>query len=122
MDTSEFVKLTPETAAALIISQIRDRAFSEPLGQRRKPRWPFPGTVELWLPDEAESERHIFGTAINISADGIAVRCDEKPTIGTACAIAIHLAEATYHGRAVVRHVTQTSRDYILGVQFTFQE
>lgn len=88
-------------------------------GGRRAARWPFPGTVELWLPTPDGFERHQLATSHDLSVDGIGLRCDEKIEPGMELAIAIHEPEASFHGRAIVRHCTPDRRGgYVVGMEF----
>ena len=121
MDTSEFVKLTRKTVADLLEHSHPDSADEEPLRRRREPRWPFPGTVELWVPEPDGTERQIFATSINVSLNGLAIRCDEGIALGTSLPIAVHLPQATYLGHAVARHISETPSDFLIGLQFTFE-
>ena len=90
-------------------------------GKRRVPRWPFPGVVELWLPDQNGDPQHSLATSINLSLHGIGIRCDEPLEPGVEIEIAFHEPEVSFHGRAVVRHTTQIESDYLIGLQFVFK-
>ena len=52
---------------------------------------------------------------------GIGIRADEALTPGVQLGIAVHEPEASFHGRAVVRHCTDTGQGYhIVGLEFLF--
>jgi hypothetical protein len=91
-------------------------------GRRRAPRWPFPGTVELWIPEADGQERYTLATSLNLSLQGMGMRCDEELSEGTELAIAIHEPEVSFHGRAVVRHCTEFEGEYLIGLQFLFDK
>lgn len=89
--------------------------------RRRQPRWPFPGTAELW-PAGADGPPQWFATCLNLSEGGMGLRCDEPFEPGTPLDIAFHLPEASFFGRVTVRHCVETPKeDYHLGVQFAFE-
>ncbi len=115
--------ISPLTEAA-IGELLRSRQVEEPAvgpdGRRRATRWPFPGTVELWIPDENGVEWHRLATSLNMSMDGTGIRCDESLPIGLEIAIALHEPEISFHGRAVVRHCTDIGGEHLIGLQFLF--
>lgn len=121
MDATEICTLTEDAVATLLSErQARARAKGKKC-RRHAARWAFPGTVELWLPDEEYGERYALATSINLSNKGIGIRADDLLTPGTAVGIAVHEPEVSFHGRAVVRHCTDTGRgSYIVGLQFLF--
>lgn len=126
METTEICRLTKNAVSALLAERARNepadrRSHKRETPQRRAPRWPFPGTVELWIPDDAGRQWHALATSVNLSDTGIGVRADQQLRPGTELEIAIHEPEVSFHGRAVVRHCSEVNDDeYLLGMQFLF--
>lgn len=118
MNISEFCPLTSEAVAELLASRNTSEA-QRSAGERRKtPRWPFPGTAELWIPDEDGIEHHALATSLDLSVDGVGIRCDEPLEPGLELAVALHEPEMSFHGRAVVRHCAAMGDEYLVGLQF----
>jgi len=91
--------------------------------QRQATRWPFPGTVELWIPVAASGERYALASSVNLSVEGMAIKHDEALVPGTEVGIAFHEPEASFHGRASVRHCTEIADGvYFVGMQFRFSK
>jgi hypothetical protein len=128
MDTTEICRLTRDALEALLAersaSKPQDRRSGKRGAPRRgTPRWPFPGTVELWIPDAAGRQWHSLATSINLSESGLGLRCDEPLEAGTELEVAIHEPEVSFHGRAVVRHCSPGPEDtYVVGLQFLFDD
>ncbi len=123
METIEIFPLTENSVDELLAERMGMDVECNGSTQRKHPRWPFPGTVELWIPGEFGPERHSLATSINLSAHGMGVRCDEELPPGMELEIAIHEPEASFHGRAIIRHCTPLrSGQYIVGMQFLFVE
>lgn len=120
MDTSEICALTQEAVMKLLAERAARAGDYGVNGRRKAPRWPFPGTVELWVPDENRIERHTLATSLNLSAYGIGIRIDDALPVGLELAVAIHEPEMSFHGRAVVRHCTEIEDGYYVGMQFGF--
>lgn len=120
MDATEICPLTEEAVAKLLTGRQAIRPNAGPKGRRRATRWPFPGTVELWIPEDCGIERYTLATSLNLSLHGVGIRCDEALAPGLELAIAIHEPEMSFHGRAVVRHCTGIEEDYLIGLQFRF--
>lgn len=121
METVEIFPLTEDSVSALLVNRENMHVGSNGGAQRKAPRWPFPGTVELWIPGEDGFERHALATSINLSIHGMGVRCEEELPPGMELEIAIHEPEASFHGRAIIRHCTPIpSGQYMIGVQFLF--
>lgn len=121
MDATEIVPLTREGLAALLARREasgQDEGFN---GRRRYPRWPFPGTVELWIPDDTGGEGYALATCENLGLGGVGIRCPEPLKPGLELAIAIHQPERSFHGRARVRHCTQFPQGYYCGLEFAFE-
>lgn len=120
-EASEFCAVTVQAIDQLLARRAAASTTTGAAGRRRAIRWPFPGTVELWLPDGRGGERYALGTSINLSHDGIGIHAEEEVKAGTRVQIAIHEPEVTFHGRATVRHCTDfEDGSYILGLQFLF--
>ena len=120
MKTVDVLPLTEKGVSKLLRSREAARPGKGPTGKRRSPRWPFPGVVELWLPNEEGVLEHSLATSINLSLHGIGIRCDEPLEPGVEVELAFHEPEVSFHGRAVVRHITQLESDCIVGLQFIF--
>ena len=117
MNAAEICPLTRDAVADLLFNR---EATTPDDGRRRLKRWPFPGTVELWLPEEDGTERYELATALDMSLHGVGIRCDEPLPPGMELGIAIHEPEISFHGRAVVRHCTEIEEEYLAGVEFVF--
>ena len=118
MNATEICPLTEEAVARLLAGRELITPDVEGNGRRKTPRWPFPGTVELWIPEGGRHERHVLATSLNLGLHGVGIRCDEPLSAGLELAIAIHEPEVSLHGRAVVRHCTEIENDYLIGLQF----
>lgn len=121
MDAEEIVRLTPEAVRELIDTQRVVTVPKQGQGQRREERWPFPGTVEVWLPEECYGERHILATLHNLSANGLAMRSRRPVPKDTRISVAIHQPTMSCYGYAIVRHCTRAHVGYLIGVEFSFQ-
>ncbi len=118
--TSEICPLSQDALADLLTRRLAREGRGSSDCRRSAPRWAFPATVELWISGN-DGERHEFATSINLSASGIGLRADEPLNPGTVVGIAVHEPEMSFHGRAVVRHCTNTNRGYYLaGLEFLF--
>ncbi len=121
MDAEEIVKLTPAAVRELIDSQRIDAVAKQVPGQRREERWPFPGTVEVWLPEDCYGERHVLATLHNLSPHGLAMRSRRPVAKDTRISLAIHQPSMSCYGYGVVRHCTRAHVGYLIGVEFTFE-
>jgi hypothetical protein len=121
MDADEIVPLTAEAVRRLLELQQAPVEVSEDLDKRAAARWPFPGAVEIWVPDEGGIERHVLGACHNLTDCGVGVRCDEPIETGATLSIAIHQPELSLHGQAMVRHCTMRGQGYLVGFEFVFQ-
>lgn len=120
MDTERIVKLTPDAVRELVDArgiQIESKGQN---GARREERWPFPGAVEVWLPETCYGERHVLATLHNLSPHGLAMRTERPIEKDTAIELAIHEPELSCYGRAIVRHCTRVASGYLIGVEFSF--
>lgn len=120
METLEICRLTEEAIARILADRRPHLPEPKGKGRRAAPRWPFPGTVELWIPEADGLERYALATSLNLSLDGTGIRCDEPLSPGLELAIAIHEPEMSFHGHAVVRHCNEIEGDYLIGLQFLF--
>lgn len=120
MDADKIVRLTPETIRELLDSRKIDAQEKLPPGKRRQERWPFPGTVEVWLPDECYGERHLLATLHNLSPGGLAMRTRRPIQSATRISLALHQPELSCYGHAIVRHCTRAPVGYLVGVEFYY--
>ena len=120
MEVTEICPLT-EDAVAKLLADREAEAPNSSAGERRKvARWPFPGTAELWIPQENDIDRYVLATSLNLSLHGVGIRCEEPLAPGLELDIAIHEPEMSFHGRAVARHCTEIEDEYLIGLQFLF--
>ena len=114
--------LTEDAIKRVLAGRAIDAAESTESGRRRATRWPFPGTVELWVPDEHGIEQHMLATSLNLSMQGVGVRTEDPLPVNLDVAIAIHEPEVSFHGRAIVRHCTEIDPEtgFYVGMQFKF--
>jgi len=120
MDAERIVKLTPEAIHELLESMRISAQSKQPRGKRREDRWPFPGTVEVWLPDECYGERHVLATLHNLSPSGLAMRTRRPIPTATRVSLAVHQPELSCYGHAIVRHCTRAPVGYLVGVEFYY--
>ncbi len=120
MDAEKIVELTPDVVRGLIDSQNVAATSKNPSGKRCEERWPFPGTVEVWLPEDAYGERHVLTTLHNLSPCGLAMRSRRPISADTQISLAIHLPELSSYGHAIVRHCTRAHVGYLVGVEFMY--
>lgn len=120
MDANEIVPLTPASVEHLVKAHASAEESGAESGQRRASRWPFPGTIQFWLTDKSGAERLVFGTCCDLSTTGLGARTDELLPAGSIVSIAIHLPQASYHGKATIRHCTKGKTGYYAGVAFDF--
>lgn len=120
MDAEQIVKLSPDAIRELIEARVVQATPKRAEGQRREPRWPFPGTVELWLPETCYGERHMLATLHNLSPSGLAMRSRRPVPVDTRVSLAIHQPELSCYGHGLVRHCTRAHVGYLIGVEFIF--
>ena len=120
MSVSEFQPLTRGAIGKLIRG--RSLRGSDQSGHRRRqmPRWPFSGQVEMWLPNGDGGEELALASCENLGVGGVGVRCDEPLELGLEIPITVHQPEASFHGRAVVRHCTKLRDGFYTGLEFIF--
>ena len=122
MQTANVVPLTEKAVSKLLRSREAARPKNRAAGKRLTPRWPFPGVVELWLPDDNGDMQHVLATSVNLSLNGLGIRSDEPLEPGTEVELAFHEPEMSFHGRATVRHTTKMESDHLMGLQFIFDK
>lgn len=120
MDAENIVKLTPESIEELLDTRATQAIPKQPPGNRREERWPFPGAVELWLPEGCYGERHLLGTLHNLSHNGLALRSRRPVPVEIKVSLAVHQPALSCYGHAVVRHCTQAHVGYLIGLEFIF--
>ena len=120
MQTEEFIAISPES----ILNLLRDRYGYNEAGhtdqRRQRPRWPFPGTAELWIPNEQGEEQCVLARALNLNPDGVGILIDSEVTPGAKLSIAIHQPEVTFYGQATVRHCRAIEQGYHAGLSFVY--
>ncbi len=121
METAELVQLSEKAITRLLNRRTLRGRDTESAGRRVIPRWPFAGTVELWIPGNEDVEELILASADNMGLGGMAVRCDEPLMPGTEYAIAIHQPEVSFQGRAVVCHCRNIEDGFYIGLEFIFE-
>lgn len=122
MDAEKIVKISRDVIRDLLASDslsIRTLPKDKP-GKRREERWPFPGTVEVWLPHEVYGERHILATLHNLSTGGLAMRTRRPIPTDTRVSIALHEPLLSCYGHAIVRHCTRAAVGYLVGLEFIY--
>jgi hypothetical protein len=120
MDAERIVRLTPEAIRELLETCQVQSTSKHAQGNRGDERWPFPGTVEVWLPEDCYGERHLLATLHNLSQNGLAMRTRRPAPTGARIGLAIHLPQLSCHGAALVRHCTRATVGYLIGVEFMF--
>lgn len=119
MDADEIVPLTRDAIKELLRLRAGGDDGGE-LGRRQLPRWPFPGAVEIWVPDAEGREVHVIATLHDMGEGGVGVRSDVRLEPGSTLNIAVHQPEASFHGQATVRHCTRRRTGYHVGMEFKF--
>lgn len=120
MDAEKIVKLSPDVVRELIdVQQVEAVAKTAP-GNRREERWPFPGAVEVWLPEQCYGERHMLATLHNLSPHGLGMRARRPVPVDTKVSVAIHQPALSCYGHAMIRHCTQAHVGYLIGMEFIF--
>ena len=122
MDATEICPLTEEAIEKLLSARMLGTSEPTGNGRRRAQRWPFPGTVELWIPGENGVEQYALATSLNLSAHGIGIKSDDALPVDLELAIAIHEPEMSFHGRAIVRHCSEIEGGHYVGLQFKFDK
>ncbi len=124
MPTDEIVKLTRKQVSRLIRRRMKAAGQDfEGSERRRATRWPFPGTVELRHADGSDPNNW-FASCRDISEGGMGMRTDAYFAPGTMLDISVHLPEQTFYGQATVRYCKEieSSSEYLMGVQFVFED
>ena len=121
METVDIHPLTRRAVKRFLGERSTVGHFTHENCQRQATRWPFPGTVELWIPVTASGERYALASSINLSVEGMAIKHDEPLEPGTQVGIAFHEPEASFHGKATVRHCTEVADGvFFVGMKFCF--
>lgn len=123
MLTDEIVAMTRKQVAELVRIQQADNkpTLFEGYEQRGNRRWPFPGAVEVW-PAGGDGRQRWLGTCHNLGYGGLGMLADEPFQPDTPIEFACHLPEASFYGKATVRHCTEVPDGYIIGVEFNFED
>lgn len=116
MKSTEFCQLNKSNVAELLAS--RNLKQAGPNDRRKSPRWPFPGTAELWIPRDDGTEDYVLATSLDLGSEGVGIRCETPLEPGLELSIALHEPEKTFHGRARVCHCTEMEDEYLIGIQF----
>ncbi len=122
MDAMEIYRLTEKAIDRLLAEQQQDGNATPANCRRAAKRWPFPGTVEMWLPDENGVEQIALGSCVNLSREGLAMLYEEALPLGLEMAMAVHQPAASLHGRAVVRHCSAKDDGFYIGIEFLFDK
>lgn len=122
MDVTEFSPITQRALKELLAGWDVRRPGQSANGRRRAQRWPFPATVELWVPTPAGEEEHVLASCLNISMEGMGIRCNEQLAMDAELSVSIHQPEVTLFGKAAVRHITPINEGYYIGLEFLFEE
>lgn len=120
IDATELRPLTQKVVTRLLAGRNAYEPDGASKRRRKVARWPFPGQVQLWLPDKHGIEQLSFARCLNLSLHGVGMLFDEPLPAGLELGIAIHQPEASLQGRAIVRHCTETDAGYYIGAQFLF--
>ena len=122
METIEIFPLTEENVARLLQARNPPAPKKRKDGSRRLlPRWPFPGTVELWIPDGKGGQEYTLATSLDLSLHGVGIQLEMPLDRDQELAVAIHEPEASFHGYAVVRHCKESQPGvFHIGMQFRF--
>jgi|GEM_PF-2089352 len=121
MTITDEIKPLTKKAIASLLKQRQEKAFGKGRCRREVERWPFPGTAELWVTGESGLEDYRLATCENLSVNGAGIRSEDELPVGMEMGIALHEPEVSFHGRAVVRHCTETDGGYFtVGVEFLF--
>jgi hypothetical protein len=122
MKTEEIVELTREGICKLLEKR-RKETDDKHAGRERRtaPRWPFAGTVEIWS-DDRQAMIPCLGSLRDLSQSGLGMKCDGFFEPGTEIEIAVHVPEASFCGRGIVRYCKQVRREFMTGVEFCFGE
>jgi len=123
MQTDEIVAMTRERVAELVrAQQTHDEPDSfEGNEQRGDTRWPFPGAVEVW-PAGGDGRQHWLATCHNVGYGGLGMIADQPFKLDTPVEFACHLPEASFYGKATVRHCTEVPEGFLVGVEFNFED
>jgi hypothetical protein len=116
----EFVTITESVVYRLLSERFGYTEEGYRDGQRARPRWPFPGTVELWLTEADGAETCQLARALNLSPGGVGIITEEPMEADCTLRVCIHQPEVTLMGDAVVRHCNPIENGYHCGLQFAY--
>ncbi len=119
VDDKEFVALNTETIRTLLEAGQRATAERRTRERRDEKRWPFPGTVQLWVLDRNGDEIETYATCQNLNEAGLGLLSERPFPVGLMLPLAIHQPDATYHGKGIIRHCTPSNGGYFVGVELT---
>ena len=123
MQTNEIVKLTRKQVTDLICRRREADAPGtdfEGKENRQAIRWPFPGTVEMRA--AGQDAGPWFGTCRDLAEGGIGLKADQSFEPGTLLDISVHVREESFFGQATVRYCQETETDYMIGLEFVFED
>ena len=115
-------KLTRESLSGLL--QLRESASDDqyaPVEQRRSPHWLTDDTIEFWPADENWHEPW-HGKCRNISQGGLGMSSDHYLEQGSNVGVALRLGERCFHSKTVVRYCQKIRDQFMIGVEFLFDD
>ncbi|MHC4445401.1 MAG: PilZ domain-containing protein [Planctomycetota bacterium] len=89
--------------------------------QRRTPHWLTEGAIEFWPVDETWNNPW-RGRCRNISCGGLGMSSDHYLEQGANIGLAIYFDETCFQGKAVVRYCQKVRDQFMIGVEFIFDE
>ncbi len=121
MIADEVLVLTPERIRSWLASHAAEGSCAVQQERRLAPRWPLGGVVELW-PAGTPSRGSCFATCRDMSETGLGLICSRRFAPGTRVEIAIYQSDAALHGFGLVRHCRQDGAEYLVGIEFLFND
>jgi hypothetical protein len=121
MKTEEILKLTSRNISRFLQQQKGLQDPFEGREQRRAPRWPFPGTVEI-CPVDSDGGVQWLGTLQNVSETGLGMSCEQYLKPDMVIDLAFHMPEASFYGKAIVRYCREIREQFMAGVEFLFDD
>ena len=116
-------KLTRENLSDLL--HISESASHDdqypPIEQRRWPHWLEDSVIEFWPADENWQEPW-RGKCRNISHGGLGMNCNHYLEDGTNIGIALYFRDKCFHGKAVIRYCKKVRDQFMIGVEFLFDD
>ncbi|HUU96063.1 MAG TPA: PilZ domain-containing protein [Phycisphaerae bacterium] len=126
MDASqrtEYQPITPEQWTQLVTQHGADAAAS--LLRRRQPRYYVQGPTRVAFSrhaDSSEASKAHTCSVLDISNDGLMLRCREQVPLQTPLAIELYFGDQTIMVFGTVVHCTQTVGAFKIGVKLRFDE